>query len=453
MNAMTEIEAPDLHAEIAGVQLAAADYAVAVAENPYRRWYNGLSLDAKLKVLAGAPLAGLMLVAAGAMTLLGNSDVPQAGLLSWLVGASCAAVALVVLVALQHTLRDTVEPLRKLTADMVRLSAGDREFRLDHLARKDEIGDMARAFQVFVKSGHKLDEMFAERSQQRAEQKRVLLQMAANFEREIGEVASGVASAASQLQDTASAMAAAAEQSSNQTGDVSSAMSNAASGVTAAAAASDEFAMSINEISRQASSSAQLARRATDAARDADATISTLNDTANEIGQIVGLISSIAQRTTLLALNASTEAARGGEAGRGFAVVASEVKDLAAQTGKATERVAVQIKAIQQGTSASVSALQAIVGQINELEATSVSIAAAVDQQSVAGQDLARSIDLAARSTEHVSSTVMQVRQTSIATGSAASQVLSSSNELEQQALVLREQVDTFLDGVRQRAA
>jgi methyl-accepting chemotaxis protein len=211
--------------------------------------------------------------------------------------------------------------------------------------------------------------------------------------------------------------------------------------------------MSINEISRQASSSAQLARKAGDAAREADGTISSLNDTAGEIGQIVGLISSIAQRTNLLALNASIEAARGGEAGRGFAVVASEVKDLAAQTGKATERVAVQIKAIQQGTSASVSALQAIVGQINELEATSVSIAAAVDQQSVAGQDLARSIDLAARSTENVSATVAQVRQASIATGAAATQVLTSSNELEQQASVLREQVDTFLGGVRQKAA
>ena len=453
MNAMTQIEAPDLHAEIAGVELSPADYVAAETENRYRRWFNGLSLDGKLKFLAGVPLAGLVLVATAAFAALAGSDAQQSGLSMWLVAGCCVVVTGVVLLALQQTLNDTVGPLRRLTGDMVRLSSGDRDFRLAHLERKDEIGALARAYQVFVKSGHKLDEMFGQRAKNREDQKRLLMQMAANFEREIGEVVGSVASAASQLQDTATAMAAAADQSSSQTGEVSSAMSDAAAGVTAAAAASDEFAMSINEISRQASSSAQLARRATDAARDADATISTLNDTANEIGQIVGLISSIAQRTNLLALNASIEAARGGEAGRGFAVVASEVKDLAAQTGKATERVAVQIKAIQQGTSASVSALQAIVGQINELEATSVSIAAAVDQQSVAGQDLARSIDLAARSTEHVSSTVMQVRQTSIATGSAASQVLNSSNELEQQALVLREQVDTFLDGVRQRAA
>jgi methyl-accepting chemotaxis protein len=453
MNAMTQIKPPDLHAEIASVQLADSGPVPAAPENRYRRWFNGLSLDAKLKFLAGIPLAGLVFVASSAVTVLANSEVRPTGLAMGLIGGCCLLVTVVVLVALQQMLSDTVGPLRKLTADMVRLSAGDRDFSLAHLERKDEIGDLARAFQVFVKSGHKLDEMFGQRSRHREDHQRLLIQMAANFEREIGHVASGVASAASQLQDTASAMAAAAEQSSSQTGEVSAAINNAAAGVTAAAAASDEFAMSINEISRQASSSAQLARKAGDAAREADGTISSLNDTAGEIGQIVGLISSIAQRTNLLALNASIEAARGGEAGRGFAVVASEVKDLAAQTGKATERVAVQIKAIQQGTSASVSALQAIVGQINELEATSVSIAAAVDQQSVAGQDLARSIDLAARSTENVSATVAQVRQASIATGAAATQVLTSSNELEQQASVLREQVDTFLGGVRQKAA
>lgn len=360
-----------------------------------------------------------------------------------------------------------IEPVGKMRDTLLNLLDGDHQVDVQYTERQDEIGELARAMVVVKKSAASYAQMVEEtqqntaaqleqqlelersREESRNAQHEMLRQLADRFERSIADVVGGVASASTQLQQTATSMASAAEQSSSQVSLVTGTLGDASAGVTAAAAASDEFAMSIGEISRQAATSAELARKATVTASEADSTISALTDSAAQVGEVVELISSIAQRTNLLALNASIEAARGGEAGRGFAVVAAEVKELATQTGKATEEVSAQIRSIQETTSASVEALRSIVRQIQQLEATSVSIAAAVDQQSVAGQDLARSIDLAARNTEEVSSNIVQVRETALATGAAATQVLTSSKDLENQASTLKTQVNEFLGHVR----
>jgi methyl-accepting chemotaxis protein len=372
--------------------------------------------------------------------------------ISWLFVAffsvAFLGIALIVL-STRFLARDVTGTLRRMTDVASQLAAGEKDLHIPATRRQDEIGELARALEVFLQAAWQFEKMSQERAALRAERGKEMVLIAESFERTVGEVVSGVAAASSQLQITASSMANAADEASGQTEIVTSSMEQASAGATAAAAASDEFAMSIGEISRQASHSAELARKATETASGADQTISTLAASAEQVGEIVELIQSIAKRTNLLALNASIEAARGGEAGRGFAVVASEVKELAAQTSRATEDVAAQIRAMQDSTGASVGALRSIVGQIRELETTAISIASAVDQQSVAGQDLARSIDLAARSTDEVSGSIVKVRETSLAAGAAASQVLTSATELEAQAGTLQSQVATFLRQVR----
>jgi methyl-accepting chemotaxis protein len=462
---------PDAFGKLALVEEGIADFrrqlgALGAAANDARRESRAAEVTAT---------GGLVLEeAAGMAALLGAdpdamSDSGEALLSSlfFIVLALAALLTVLTLVAQRYFDRNVGGTIKSITDEMSKLARGDPDVSIPGKDRRDEVGEMARALEIFHRAGKRLEKLSRERAERakkeldeqarlqvqqeeaRLERERVLRDIADQFERTVGDVVSGVAAASTQLQSTSRDMATTAEETSRRAGEVAASMDEANSGATAAAAASDEFALSIGEISRQAASSADLARQATHSATEADATISALSDSAQQVGQIVELIQTIAQRTNLLALNASIEAARGGEAGRGFAVVASEVKELAMQTSRATEQVAEQIRAMQDTTGASVSALRAIASQVQELETTAVSIATAVDQQSVAGQDLARSIDLAARGTERVSGHIDDVRDLALSTGSAASQVLSSATSLEEQASTLRAQVNSFLVKVR----
>ena len=401
----------------------------------------------------GQDFVALAVATRGDIESIGEAlDEASQTMVTWLFVAFFAVAAIGLAIAwlsARYIGRDVSGALGRMTNVASRLARGEKDIEIPATRRQDEIGELARALEVFLQAAWQVERMSNEQEMLRRERGEEMVRFAQRFETTVGEVVNGVASASAQLRVTAGSMASTAEHASQQTSNVSASIEQASHGVTAAAAASDEFAMSIGEISRQAAHSAELARKATDAANGADDTISALANSADQVGRIVELIQSIARRTNLLALNASIEAARGGEAGRGFAVVASEVKDLAAQTSRATEEIAQQISAMQDSTGASVGALRSIAGQIKELETTAISIASAVDQQSVAGQDLARSIDLAAQSTDEVSSNVIEVRETSLATGAAASQVLNSSTELEAQASTLKSQVAHFLEHVR----
>lgn len=459
MNAHTTVMTESMFDEIRAVETAGGDLSARPDEHGRATtWFNDQPLAVKFRVAVGisaaTTFAVLLVTTFGMWQASQATSLAAASDILWTTGLVAFAVVVTVSVvgfSWYGRLRDhTSGAIMRLANEMTRLAQGERAITVSGLERQDEIGEMARALSVFHKSGYKLDELFLERDRAREEKKRMMARLSDQFSHSVAEVVSSVAAASSQLKTTAKAMADVAESASDKTDRVAGAMHEASNGATAAAAASDEFAMSIGEISRQAATSAELARKASDSADEADATISRLSSSAAEVSQVVELIQSIARRTNLLALNASIEAARGGEAGRGFAVVASEVKELAAQTSRATEEVAQQIRSMQASTDASVSALKRVSTQIEQLEATAISIASAVDQQSVAGQDLARSIDLAARSTDQVLGDIEGVRETALSTGTAAAQVLSSATELELHSATLRDEAERFLAKVRE---
>ncbi len=361
-------------------------------------------------------------------------------------------------------LRRVTDPISAISSASERIASGETELELPGAGREDEIGVLVGALNVMKQSQreaaakaeeeHKREikrqqELEEEREAQRREQSEFLKSLADQFEQTVGGVATEVAAASDQMHAAASELSDHVGQSTKSVSEANAGLKQASVGITGAASASDEFAMSVNEVSRQATSSSERARKAAEAASKADETVAALTGSADKISQIIEVIAGIAQRTNLLALNASIEAARGGEAGRGFAVVASEVKELAVQTGKATGEVESLILQMQESTGESVAALKLISEEVVELETTAVAIATAVDQQAVASQDLARSIDVAARNTQTVSETVEGVNQVSMVFGATADEVKISTASLSEQATVLREQVASFLKEVR----
>ena len=263
------------------------------------------------------------------------------------------------------------------------------------------------------------------------------------------DVVKAVSTAANGLKNSAESMAHTAEETRTQATTVAAASEEASSNVQTVGVAAEELSSSISEIGRQVSESATIAQRAVSAAERTNGTVQELMKAAQQVGEIVQLIRGIAEQTNLLALNATIEAARAGEAGKGFAVVASEVKNLANQTGKATEDVSGQIEVMQGTTEDAVNAITEIATIISEINEISTVIASAVEEQNAATQEIARNVQQAASGTQEVSSNIVGVSTAAELSGTTAHEVLNSANDLMSQSERLRNQVDQFLAQVR----
>lgn len=372
---------------------------------------------------------------------------------SLIVTVAMYVIGLIALMGLSFLLaRAIVRAISGLTSKMTRLAENDFDVDINEVNRADEIGEMGRAVLVFRENGierAKLEE--AQRAQDERRRKRMETQerYIQEFDQVVVAVMADVAIAVEQLHQVSKVLRNSAETATNQSMAVSSGAEEASSNVQLVATAATELSASINEISGQVTETSTMAQSATERARNTNDNIQGLNDSAIKIGEVISLISDIAEQTNLLALNATIEAARAGDAGKGFAVVASEVKNLANQTGKATEEITSQINDIQQATSLAVDAIDEIVKMISDISERAAAVAAAVEQQTVATSEISQNVEQAAAGTEEISAAMQGVSAAVNETNEAAGNVNVSANNLGQQSGDLRSQIDGFLERMR----
>ena len=342
-------------------------------------------------------------------------------------------------------------PLKRVVDNLGRVAGGNLDVVVDEADRKDEIGALNQALERFIADARdRLQLLAAQEADAAAKVGRSnkLQALTSSFKLAIDQSMTTLASAADEMRATAASMSATAEETSAQTQSVSSTTQQTSSNVQTVAAASEQLSSTISEVSKQMVRGSDIARSAAKRTEEALTCMDQLSTTVQEIDQILTVIMDVTRQTNLLALNATIEAARAGEAGRGFGVVAAEVKELAAQTERATGTVAQQIGSIKASTGAVIEAVRHLATTVGEVNEVTTSVAASAEQQVSATSEISRNVAEAASGTEHVAKSIVMLQTTSQSAAAASSQVASTAEELARQSNAIKREITVYLEAV-----
>jgi len=350
--------------------------------------------------------------------------------------------------------RGISQPMIMMCRAMRELASGNFDVVLPGLGRKDELGEMAGAVEEFklqavAKAERDAAAQDAQNREVSAARRAELIRFADDFETAVGSIVSNVSASAGHLEQAAGTLTRTAETTQGLSSQVAGTSEQASSNIQSVASATEELSVSVEDIGKRVRESNRIAEAAVVQAQETDGRIGKLSRAAQQIGDVVKLITAIAEQTNLLALNATIEAARAGDAGRGFAVVAAEVKSLANQTAKATEEISNHISGMQDATQESVAAIKQIGTTIGQISSIASAITTAVEQQGGATQEIARNVQSVAQGTREAAVNILEVNRGATETGSASGEVLSSAKALSSESTRLRAELDRFMQNIR----